>query len=169
MGRFEFDKYHKRIREGPCLFCSLANHDVDVTQEHYLYEDEFAIVVLDRYPTQYGYSLVFPRQHVEQIFLLDTETYLRLQAIVHKTVKAVQLATGAERVYTACLGSQLLSPHIHYHVVPIFPGLPLEDQQWNALDKSRGVLKYSEQTFSEVATKIMYAMKKIAGEDKDHF
>lgn len=160
-GSFNFDKYYRFIKQNPCLFCSLASHTVDMTQEHYLYEDEFALVVLDKYPTQYGYSLVFPRQHLEHIHSLDIETYLQLQTTVHMTVRAVQLATGAERVYTACLGSQLLTPHIHYHVVPIPPGLSLEDQQWDALDKSRGV-KYSEQAFSEISHKITDAMGRLA-------
>lgn len=159
LSAFDYDGYYNRVLQSPCFLCSLAAHQRVTHHEYYVFEDEFAVVVLDRYPTQSGYCLVFPKQHVEQIFLLDERTFLRLQVIVHRTVKAVQLAMQAERVYTACLGSQLLTPHIHYHVVPIPPGLPLEKQQWEALDKSRGILQYSEEVLADIALKIKSAME----------
>lgn len=158
---FDSDKYYKRIKSNKCLFCALGIHGIDESREYYLYENDYAMAVLDRYPTQYGYSLVFPKDHYEHIHLLDTKTYLKLQAVLHGMVKAVQIATGAERVYTACLGSQQLSPHIHYHVVPINSKLPLEEQQWNALDRQRGVLKISEKRLKDVANKITRAMEGI--------
>jgi len=150
---FNFKSYHKTVQSSECIFCTLAKHSTAHT-EHYVYEDEFAFVVLDRYPTQYGYLLAAPKEHVEEIHLLETEYFLKLQSVIHLAVRGVQMAMGAERVYTACLGTKLLTPHIHYHIVPLPSDLALDDQQWNALDKSRGIIEYSEKQFSSIADRI---------------
>lgn len=157
---FNYDQYYERLSQKPCLFCSLNGERDSIENEHYLYEDEEVLVVLDKFPSQLGYSLVFPKIHVEYLHLMDFKDYYHLQEVVHNTTKAVQKATNAERVYVACLGSQLVSPHIHYHIVPLPSNMPLDDQQWNALDKSRGVIKYSNSLFSEIASAIRVEFEK---------
>lgn len=158
---FDYDEYHKRIRKNPCLFCSLASGAQKNPSEYFVYEDDFAAVILDRYPTQLGYCLVFPKVHYELVQLLDEQVFLHLQSIVLLTVKAISFAIDVERIYTACLGSQLLTPHIHYHIAPIPHGLPLEKQQWNSMDKSRGVIEYSPKVFNELANKIRIGFDRV--------
>jgi diadenosine tetraphosphate (Ap4A) HIT family hydrolase len=54
-------------------------------QHHVVYEDERAVAFLNRYPPLYGYVLVAPKDHREQVtgdFSLDE--YLHLQAVVHR-------------------------------------------------------------------------------------
>ncbi|MEJ7841837.1 MAG: HIT domain-containing protein [Rubrobacter sp.] len=52
-------------------------------QRYVFYEDEEDIAFLDGFPRAYGYSLVAPREHREQVAADFTrEEYLGLQAVV---------------------------------------------------------------------------------------
>ncbi len=93
----------------------------------------------------YGYVLVAPVAHREQVsgdFTLHQ--YLGLQRVVHALAEAVRLALRPERVYVLSLGSQQANAHVHWHVVPCSPGVPVEEQQLALLDaEKRGVLQLS--------------------------
>ena len=100
-----------------------------------MYEDETAIAFLNRYPALYGYVLVAPREHREHVTGdFTAEEYLALQGIVHRVGEAVRSVVPTERLYLLSLGSQQGNRHVHWHVVPLPPGIPLERQQLEALN-----------------------------------
>ena len=102
-----------------------------------MYEDERAVAFLNRYPSLYGYALVAPKGHREQVtgdFSLDD--YLHLQAVVHRVGEAIRQVVPTERLYVLSLGSQQANRHVHWHLAPIPPGLPFEQQQLAALDSN---------------------------------
>jgi diadenosine tetraphosphate (Ap4A) HIT family hydrolase len=106
-------------------------------QHHVVYEDERAVAFLNRYPSLYGYVLVAPKDHREQVtgdFSLDD--YLHLQAVVHRVGEAIRQVVPTERLYVLSLGSQQANRHVHWHLAPIPPGLPFEQQQLAALDSN---------------------------------
>jgi diadenosine tetraphosphate (Ap4A) HIT family hydrolase len=45
-----------------------------------------------------------------------------------------------ERLYIMCLGSQSGNRHVHWHVAPLPPGVPYDEQQFAAFSWDRGVL-----------------------------
>ena len=130
----DLDAYHGRARTGPCFVCGIVARDPGFPAHHLVYEDEAAIAFFNRWPTQYGYTLVAPKEHREQATGdFTVEEYLQLQRIVYRVAEAVREEVGAERVYILSLGSNEGNAHVHWHVVPLPPGVPYEEQQFAAL------------------------------------
>ena len=57
-------------------------------------------------------------------------------------------------MYSLSLGSQEANAHVHWHVAPLPPGVPYEQQELSALVKDNGILSISEADQSEVARMI---------------
>jgi HIT domain len=60
---FDVGAYEKRSKEGPCFICELV---AGSNPHHVIYEDQTAVVFLNKYPVLYGHTLVAPRDHCEQ-------------------------------------------------------------------------------------------------------
>ncbi len=84
----------------------------------------------------YGYSLVAPRDHREAVMSdFPLPAYLALQQVVYRVGKALANVVPAERLYVMSLGSRQGNAHVHWHVAPLPPGTPFEQQQFAALDR----------------------------------
>ena len=152
----DLDAYHRRARTGPCFVCGLVARDPDFSDHHIVYEDDEATAFLNRWPTQRGYTLVARKEHREQAtgdFTVDK--YLALQRIVHGVAEAVREEVGAERVYVLSLGSNGGNAHVHWHVVPLYPGIPYEEQQFAAVTlESAGALDIPDDEKADLAARI---------------
>jgi diadenosine tetraphosphate (Ap4A) HIT family hydrolase len=157
----DLQAYVRRARSGPCFVCAIVSRDPDFPEHHVFYEDDATIAFLNRYPTQYGSALVAPREHKRQVAGdFTVEEYLGLQRVVHKVAEAVREEVGAERVYLLSLGSNQGNSHVHWHVVPLPPGTPYEEQQFVALMlETVGALKISEEKMASLATRIASRME----------
>jgi len=130
----DLDAYHERARTGPCFVCGIVARDPDLSHHHIVYEDDETIAFLNKRPTQYGYTLVAPKEHKEQATAdFTVDEYLALQRIVYGAAEAVREEVGAQRMYVMSLGSNGGNAHIHWHVVPLPPGTPYEEQQFAAV------------------------------------
>ncbi len=151
---FDIEGYVERIQNGPCFICRLVAGDA-AYRHHIVYEDDEAIAFLNKHPTLVGHTLVCPKPHREQVTGDFTEDeYLRLQMLVRRMGEAVRRAFGAERVYVLSLGSQQGNRHVHWHVAPLPPGVPPEEQQFAALDVARGVLALDDGEMTEIAQRL---------------
>jgi diadenosine tetraphosphate (Ap4A) HIT family hydrolase len=148
----DWDAYHKRARAGPCFICRIIARDPEFSA-HIVYEDEHAIAFLDRYPRGAGYTLIAPRRHREQVTSdFTTEQYLQLQQRLHRVAEAVRQELRAERLYLLSLGSNQGNAHVHWHIVPLAPGTPYEQQQ---LEIYRlGVLRMSDAEQAALAERL---------------
>jgi diadenosine tetraphosphate (Ap4A) HIT family hydrolase len=129
--RYQIDTeaYHRRCQTGPCFICRIVERDPEYPA-HIVYEDEVAIAFLDKYPRLYGWILVAPRKHREQVtgdFSIDE--YLALQRRLYDISEAVRQELGTERIYLLALGSNQGNAHVHWHIVPLPPGVPYREQQ----------------------------------------
>jgi diadenosine tetraphosphate (Ap4A) HIT family hydrolase len=131
--RVDFEAIRHNL-EGRCFICEFLAGNPEFA--HVLvYEDEDAVAFLNKYPSLYGYVLVAPREHREQVTGdFSTAEYLRLQAVVHRVGEAVRRSVPTERLYILSLGSQQGNRHVHWHVAPLPPGVPFEQQQLAALE-----------------------------------
>ena len=83
---------------------------------------------------------------------------MRLQTLVHRVAKALKKIVATERVYVLSLGSQQANRHLHWHVAPLPPGVPLEKQQFQALMLENGMLKIDETEMRALAASIADAL-----------
>jgi ATP adenylyltransferase len=151
--------YTRRVRGGPCFLCSIAAHEPIYNEHHIIYEDEAALVFLSKYPTLYGYTLIAPRAHREHVMGDFTpDEYLGLQRLIYRVGEAIRRAVPCERLYVLSLGSAQGNSHVHWHLAPLPPGVPYEEQQLAALDIRRGVLDLSAPEMAALARRIRAAM-----------
>jgi diadenosine tetraphosphate (Ap4A) HIT family hydrolase len=139
-----------------CFICRLVESDPTLPRHHVVWRGDEAIAFLNRLPTVYGYVLVAPVDHCEQVTGdFSLHQYLALQRVVHAVAEAVRLVLKPERVYVLSLGSQQANAHVHWHVVPCPPGVPLEKQQLALLDAGeRGVLQLSDEEGEALAVQL---------------
>ncbi|MEV1241598.1 HIT domain-containing protein [Nonomuraea sp. NPDC049750] len=106
-----------------------------------------------------GYVLVCPKVHVEHAVRdLDEGDYLDLMRVVRRVALAVEAAVPSERTYLLTLGSQQGNAHLHWHVAPLPPGTPYEEQQYYALMSENGVISWSSGQARELAGRIREAL-----------
>jgi diadenosine tetraphosphate (Ap4A) HIT family hydrolase len=63
----------------------------------------------------------------------DIDEYTALQRVLHEVAEGVRQEVGAERVYLLSLGSNEGNSHVHWHIAPLPPGVPYDEQQLAAL------------------------------------
>ncbi len=148
----DWDAYHRRAQTGPCFICRIVGRNPGHAA-HIVYEDDKAIAFLDQYPRLYGYTLVAPRDHRVQVTGDFTmEEYLALQRTVHRVAEAVRQEVNAERMYLLSLGSNQGNAHVHWHIVPLPPGVPYREQQLGIYRK--GILKIPEEEMAALAARL---------------
>ena len=131
--RFDAVRYVRRSRESPCFVCAF----------------------LARQPTLLGYCIVASKRHVEDwVHDLDDAEFLALQHVVRRVARAVAAVVPTERMYSLSLGSQQGNAHLHWHVAPLPPGVPYDQQQYYALMQENGILDVDDSTQATLAEAI---------------
>lgn len=83
------------------------------------------------------------------------DEYAALQRVVHRVGDAVQQSVPTERLYVLSLGSQQGNRHVHWHLAPLPPRVPYDEQQLSALDAvARGVLDLTAVELDELAKQV---------------
>lgn len=83
----------------------------------FVYEDEKAFAIMDKFPAISGQVLVIPKKAVDYVFDLDKETYEYLFNIAKKIGPAMHQALGAKRVCMLVEGFHV--PHVHIKMYPV--------------------------------------------------
>jgi diadenosine tetraphosphate (Ap4A) HIT family hydrolase len=150
----DMEAIHHGFRTRPCFLCTMVQGGVQ-SPENIIYEDDWALVFLDAYPRAYGYTLVAPKDHREQVTGdFSLEEYLDLQRLIYRVSEAVREEVGAERMYLYMFGSKQGNSHVHWHVVPLPPGVPYEEQQGAWASWSKGVLRIPKEEMASLAERI---------------
>jgi len=66
----------------------------------------------------------------------------------------VAATVPTERMYSLSLGSQQGNAHLHWHLVPLPPGVPYERQQFQAIMTENGVLTVDDTAQAALARRI---------------
>jgi diadenosine tetraphosphate (Ap4A) HIT family hydrolase len=155
---FDLDAYIERIQNSPCFICEMI--EGRLSGNHVIYQNDEFIVFLNKYPSLYGYALVAPIAHKEQVtgdFSIDE--YVSLQRAVYQVSEAVRRTVDTERVYILSLGSQQGNRHVHWHIAPLPHGVPFKEQQLAALNIEHGMLDIPDHEMAELAKHIRQNMK----------
>lgn len=134
---FDQDAYERQVRTGTCFVCDLVRGRPS-QPELVLHRDRLAVTFLARPGVVPGHALVAPVRHVSEVIGdFPVADYLDLQRRVHEVGTAVSAAVPTERLYVLSLGSRQGNAHVHWHVVPLPPGVPWADQQLGLFDLAR--------------------------------
>jgi ATP adenylyltransferase len=156
---FDLQTYIRDIQTRPCFICEMVAGNPAYAHE-IVYEDNLAIAFMNKYPPLYGYVLVAPRAHREQVTGDFTpDEYLALQQVIYRVAEAVRQVVKLERVYILSLGSQQGNKHVHWHIAPLPFGVPFEKQQLEALSMKDGFLQLSAAEMSTLVTQLRDALK----------
>ena len=157
---FDLETYIHQIQTRPCFICEMLAGNLN--GNHVIYQNDVFIAFLNKYPTLYGYTLVAPVVHKEQVtsdFTLDE--YLTLQRGVYQVAEAVKHTVKTERVYIVSLGSQQGNRHVHWHLAPLPFGVPFAQQQTEALRMDKGIVDISDDEMKDLASRIRDNMKSV--------
>ena len=154
--RKEFDVtgYVERVRIGPCFICEILKRNPEYAH-HVVVENETSIVFLNKYPTLYGYLLVAPKEHRTQVTAdFALKEYLDLQYLVYRCAEALRVEVPTERIYLLSLGSNQGNAHVHWHIAPLPPNIPYEQQQFHALMGEHGILEIPDEAMASLASRL---------------
>ncbi|MFB7666380.1 HIT family protein [Kitasatospora sp. NPDC056138] len=150
--------YSEHAQHGPCFICRLVAGDPHYAHE-VVHEDEQHLAFLDRWPVLPGKLLVVPKRHLEHVVTDLTENaYLALMSVVRLVALAAEDVLGGERTYLFSLGSQAGNAHLHWHIARLPHGVPYEQQQFDALAFSNGVLTYTDTERADLADRLRRAI-----------
>jgi len=107
-----------------------------------------------------GYLLLAPIEHRERIIEdFSIGEHLELQDLAYRLGQAVSSVVPTERLYLLSLGSQQGNRHVHWHIAPLPPGVPYNEQQFAALMADGvGYLDLSQEEQATIASWIAAAM-----------
>jgi diadenosine tetraphosphate (Ap4A) HIT family hydrolase len=132
------------------VVCSMLAGHPDYSH-HDVYEDADTSAFLARWPALLGHCLVAPERHVESWVLdLDEPQFL----VLHRVGRALAAAVPTERMCALSLGSRQGNAHLHWHLAPLPPGVPYDQQQPVALTAERGVLGVDDDSRAALARAI---------------
>lgn len=161
VNQVNIEAYIQRALTDPCFICEMLAGN-PAYQHHIIYEDEKVVAFLNKYQILYGYTLVVPREHREQVTADFTlQEYLALQKLIYRVAEAVRQVVPTERLYILSLGSQQAHSHVHWHIAPLPPGVPFEQQQFQALMLENGVLDVSPEEMAVLAQWIGGVLKRL--------
>ena len=101
-----------------CIFCDIIEGK---RNGHIIYEDDNHLAFLDKYPIDFGHSLVIPKTHHEKITDMGPNDVGELFSQVPKIAKAIMQVTNADAF---SLGqnngkaAKQIIPHVHVHIIP---------------------------------------------------
>jgi len=101
-----------------CIFCDIIQRK---RQGFVFYEDDTHIAFLDKYPIDYGHSLVLPKEHFEKVTDMPAVKVGELFSNIPKIAKAIIKATKADAFSMAQnngRAAKQIVPHVHVHIIP---------------------------------------------------
>lgn len=161
---FDTRELIKRSTTADCFICEFLKGSPG--SEHVeVFSTGSHIVFLDRYPTLFGRLMVAPKRHLEDVTNdFDEAAFLSIQKLIFHTAEAVRRTLSPERVYILSLGSQAANAHVHWHIAPLPPGVPLAQQQYHALMHEYGAIETSTEEQTDYAQQIRELLIEAHGE-----
>lgn len=145
------------LAEDECTMCALVEGRGTPAP---LFENDEAIVVLDRFGAREGHLLLIVREHLEHVTDLGRERHRRVFDLCYDACEALQRALSPTRVFVAALGAPkavpMSFPHFHVHLIPLFE----EDERTRparVFSWTDGVVTYDEEQAQKLAERICSA------------
>ena len=106
-----------------CIFCDIIAKN---REGHFIYEDEYHVAFLDKYPIDKGHALVVPKKHYEKIIDMPEQSVGKLFSQIPKIARAILAATQADAFSLAQnngRAAKQIIPHVHVHIIPRYESM----------------------------------------------
>ncbi len=103
-----------------CIFCKIINKTIP---NAIIYEDDIFLAFLDKYPINYGHSLLIPKEHFNTILEMPTNLVGKMYSLVpHISRVIINTIDGNGFNISQNNGrsANQIIPHVHVHIVPRF-------------------------------------------------
>ena len=100
------------------IFTDIINKNI---LGHFIYEDQNHIAILDKYPIDFGHSLLIPKKEYEKITDMPENEISDLFSKIPKIVNGILKATSADAFSLAQnngRAAKQIIPHVHVHIIP---------------------------------------------------
>ncbi|MCB1917780.1 MAG: HIT family protein [Rhodocyclaceae bacterium] len=114
-----------------------------------VYEDAATLAFLDIMPQSDGHTLVLPKEYAVTLLDLSPEAASACILTTKRVAAAVRRAVGAPGLLISQFNGEAAGqtvPHVHFHIIPRFPGLKL---------KAHGREKGDPDRLEQIAARIM--------------
>jgi len=101
--------------EDECIFCKIVKGELPAEK---IYEDNYCIVVPDKFPAMKGQCLLIAKKHEDYVFDLDDENYKGIFLAAKKVVKAMDKALSTTKTCLLVEGFEV--PHSHVKFFPTY-------------------------------------------------
>lgn len=96
------------------IFQKIINREIPAVK---LYEDLNCVVIMDKFPSTEGQSLVISKRMTDYVFDLDDMTYAHMLLVAKRIVKATDKALTPYKTCLVIEGFQI--PHAHIKIYPV--------------------------------------------------
>jgi histidine triad (HIT) family protein len=119
----------------PSIFTRIINREIPA---EIIYEDEYCIVLPDKFPSQAGQIVVVPKVQIAYIADLDETTYQHTMSVVKRCMTALDKALGTIRTCIIIEGFE--TPHVHVRLYPCMTEEIKLDNRQEASDADLAIL-----------------------------
>ena len=100
-----------------CVFCKIIRGEIPAYK---IYEDEFAIAILDINPLSKGHTLVIPKRHYSRLTEMDEEFYQGFMRALRIVARLIEEKLSKDYNILVNQGKRANQEieHLHVHIVP---------------------------------------------------
>ena len=99
-----------------CIFCKIINGEIPSKK---IYEDDYAIAILDLHPAVDGHTLIIPKKHVVDMMDIDKETLMHVYNAAKKlTPILMEKLNKTAMSLRVNYGDSQEIKHFHMHLLP---------------------------------------------------
>lgn len=101
-----------------CIFCKIIKKEIP---SKVIYEDDKVLAFMDNMPICDGHVLVIPKKHFEDIYAIDSDTFLHMFEIAKKLAEKIMRILNKEgATFSINYGNMQEVKHLHLHIMPNF-------------------------------------------------
>ena len=101
-----------------CIFCKIISGEIPSAT---IYEDEEFKVILDRFPSSLGHTLIIPKKHIENIFEMPVQKGGKLFELAIKIAPIIKKELNCDGINilqnNGVAAGQSVN-HFHLHIIP---------------------------------------------------
>lgn len=152
MSRPERYKYVRKIIQfDGCVFCQARDAGANA-DSLCVFQNEYAMVVLNKFPYNSGHVMVLPTRHCGDLTELSETEHLEVQKLLQKVVGVVKKEYGVEGINIGLNMGKIagagIPDHLHWHIIPRWLG---DTNFFPLIAETKLVLETIEQTYAKYA------------------